>query len=69
MASPLTEANTTFALDLLRKLSDGENKTKNVFVSPFSISSALAMALLGARGKTAQQMSEVIQPHTLFGDS
>ncbi|XP_075899250.1 leukocyte elastase inhibitor-like [Nelusetta ayraudi] len=56
--SPLSEANTAFALDLLRKLSDDEDK--NVFFSPFSISSALAMALLGARGNTAQQMSEVL---------
>ncbi|XP_075888894.1 leukocyte elastase inhibitor-like [Nelusetta ayraudi] len=55
--SPLSKANTAFALDLLTKLSD-EDKTKNVFFSPFSISSALTMALLGARGNTAQQMSE-----------
>ncbi|XP_075897468.1 leukocyte elastase inhibitor-like [Nelusetta ayraudi] len=55
--SPLSKANTAFALDVLTKLSD-EDKTKNVFFSPFSISSALAMALLGARGNTAQQMSE-----------
>ncbi|XP_075872210.1 leukocyte elastase inhibitor A-like [Nelusetta ayraudi] len=56
---PLSKANTAFALDLLRKLSD-EDKTKNIFFSPFSISSALAMVLLGARGNTAQQMSEVL---------
>uniref|UniRef100_A0A4W6G0Z6 Serpin B6 n=1 Tax=Lates calcarifer TaxID=8187 RepID=A0A4W6G0Z6_LATCA len=57
MFSPLSKANTTFCLDLFRKLSD-EDKTANVFFSPFSISSALAMVMLGARGNTATQMSE-----------
>uniref|UniRef100_A0A4W6G1X2 Serpin B6 n=1 Tax=Lates calcarifer TaxID=8187 RepID=A0A4W6G1X2_LATCA len=56
--APLSKANTTFCLDLFRKLSD-EDKTANVFFSPFSISSALAMVMLGARGNTATQMSEL----------
>ncbi|XP_054893923.1 leukocyte elastase inhibitor A-like isoform X2 [Poeciliopsis prolifica] len=70
-SSPLSEANTTFSLALLRKLSE-DNKTANIF-SPFSISSALAMVLLGARGDTATQMSECLKiqdcqddVHTLF---
>uniref|UniRef100_A0A674P9S8 Serpin B6 n=1 Tax=Takifugu rubripes TaxID=31033 RepID=A0A674P9S8_TAKRU len=42
----------------LQKLSDHDT-TANIFYSPFSISSALAMVLLGARGNTAAQMSEV----------
>uniref|UniRef100_A0A3Q2DU62 Leukocyte elastase inhibitor n=1 Tax=Cyprinodon variegatus TaxID=28743 RepID=A0A3Q2DU62_CYPVA len=50
-------ANTTFSLALLKKLSE-DNSTSNVFFSPFSISSALAMVMLGARGNTATQMSE-----------
>ncbi|GLD55024.1 leukocyte elastase inhibitor-like protein [Lates japonicus] len=58
-SAPLSKANTTFCLDLFRKLSD-DNKTANVFFSPFSISSALAMVMLGARGNTATQMSEVL---------
>lgn len=57
--TPLTSANTTFSLALLKKLGDNDN-TANVFFSPFSISSALAMVLLGARGNTATQMSEVL---------
>uniref|UniRef100_A0A3Q2QVG0 Serpin domain-containing protein n=1 Tax=Fundulus heteroclitus TaxID=8078 RepID=A0A3Q2QVG0_FUNHE len=52
-----TKANTTFSLALLRKLSE-DNKTANIFFSPFSISSALAMVMLGARGNTAIQISE-----------
>nr|XP_046226557.1 leukocyte elastase inhibitor-like isoform X2 [Scatophagus argus] len=61
MASPthLSKANTSFCLDLFKKLSD-EDKTGNIFFSPFSISSALAMVMLGARGNTAAQMSEVL---------
>uniref|UniRef100_A0A674NPE8 Serpin B6 n=1 Tax=Takifugu rubripes TaxID=31033 RepID=A0A674NPE8_TAKRU len=43
-------ANTSFSLALFRKLSDNDT-TANIFYSPFSISSALAMVLLGARGK------------------
>ncbi|GAA6219432.1 leukocyte elastase inhibitor-like [Lates japonicus] len=59
-SAPLSKANTTFCLDLFRKLSDNDN-TANVFFSPFSISSALAMVMLGARGNTATQMSECLK--------
>nr|XP_005886697.1 PREDICTED: serpin B6 isoform X2 [Bos mutus] len=52
----LSEANGTFALTLLKKL--GEGNSKNVFISPLSISSALAMVLLGAKGNTAAQMCQ-----------
>ncbi|XP_070708717.1 leukocyte elastase inhibitor-like isoform X2 [Pempheris klunzingeri] len=58
-SAPLSKANTTFSLALFKKLHD-ENKTANIFYSPFSISSALAMVMLGARGNTAAQMSEVL---------
>ncbi|KAM9713061.1 serpin peptidase inhibitor, clade B (ovalbumin), member 1, like 3 [Menidia menidia] len=57
--TPLAKANTSFSLDLLKTLGDND-KTANVFYSPFSISSALAMVMLGARGNTATQMSEVL---------
>ncbi|KAK5877318.1 hypothetical protein CesoFtcFv8_024835 [Champsocephalus esox] len=57
--SKISKANTTFALDLFKKLSD-DDKTANIFYSPFSISSALAMVMLGARCKTSAQMSEVL---------
>lgn len=60
--TPLSKANTTFSLALFKKLSDND-KTANIFYSPFSISSALAMVMLGARGNTATQMSEVKHTH------
>ncbi|XP_068850356.1 serpin B6-like isoform X2 [Capricornis sumatraensis] len=53
----LSEGNGTFALTLLKKL--GADNSKNVFISPLSLSSALAMVLMGAKGNTAAQMCEV----------
>ncbi|XP_077077716.1 leukocyte elastase inhibitor-like isoform X2 [Siphateles boraxobius] len=55
----LTAANTQFSLDLFKKISGG-NASGNVFFSPVSISSALAMVSLGARGNTAAQMIKVL---------
>lgn len=57
-STDLSKANTSFCLALLKELGD-EDKTANIFFSPFSISSALAMVLLGARCNTATQMSKV----------
>ncbi|XP_058932609.1 serpin B6-like isoform X2 [Kogia breviceps] len=54
----LSEANGTFALTLLKHL--GEDNSKNVFLSPISISSALAMVFMGAKGDTAAQMSQAL---------
>lgn len=54
----LSKSNTSFSLALFKELGDND-KTANIFYSPFSISSALAMVLLGARGNTATQMREV----------
>lgn len=59
----LSEANGTFALSLLKKL--GEDNSKNVFFSPMSISSALSMVFMGAKGNTAAQMSQV-RPRSHF---
>ncbi|XP_010883988.3 leukocyte elastase inhibitor-like isoform X1 [Esox lucius] len=57
--SSVSVANTNFSLDLFKKITE-KKKTGNVFYSPLSISSALAMVSLGARGNTATQMSEVL---------
>ncbi|KAL1764885.1 serpin B6 isoform X1, partial [Sigmodon hispidus] len=54
----LQEANGTFALNLLKIL--GEDTSKNVFFSPMSISSALAMVCMGAKGSTASQMMQAL---------
>ncbi|XP_035514373.1 leukocyte elastase inhibitor-like isoform X3 [Morone saxatilis] len=65
--TPLTKANTTFSLALFKKLSD-DDKAGNIFYSPFSISSALAMVMLGARGNTATQMSECLKTKDSMDD-
>lgn len=54
----ISSSNTAFALELLRTLSQ-VNPTGNIFVSPLSITSALAMVYLGAKGDTAAQMAKV----------
>ncbi|XP_016382199.1 leukocyte elastase inhibitor-like [Sinocyclocheilus rhinocerous] len=56
---PLPAANTQFSLNLFKKISGG-NTSGNVFYSPISISSALAMVSLGAKGNTAAQMFKVL---------
>ncbi|XP_074908470.1 serpin B6-like isoform X1 [Buteo buteo] len=55
----LCAANTTFALDLLRKLCENRSG-RNLFFSPFSISSALSMILLGSKGNTEAQIAKVL---------
>ena len=54
----LVARDTDFAIRLYRQIIGSEQG--NVFISPYSISTALSMAYAGARGKTAQQMAEVM---------
>ena len=55
----LVDGNGRFAFDLFRQIS-GENPGKNVLISPFSISTALAMTYAGARGDTETQMARTL---------
>jgi len=52
----VVSANNQFALDLYSRL---KNDDGNIFFSPYSISTALAMTYEGARGKTANEMQSV----------
>jgi len=54
---PVVKGNTAFALDLYAELRSGEG---NLFFSPLSISTALAMTYAGARGDTAKEMGTVL---------
>ncbi|XP_054984877.1 leukocyte elastase inhibitor-like [Sorex araneus] len=56
---PLSAANTLFALDLFRVLSH-EDPNANIFFSPLSVSSALAMVFLGTRGSTEAQLAKTL---------
>ncbi|XP_075069075.1 serpin B6-like isoform X1 [Mixophyes fleayi] len=55
----LHNANGSFAINIFKKIS--ETNKCNLFFSPISMSSALAMIHLGAKGETAAQMSKVLQ--------
>jgi len=54
----LSEANAKFAVDLYERQVSATDA--NTFFSPFSISMALAMTYLGARGETKSQMKDVL---------
>ncbi len=55
--SAVAHGNTAFAVDLYQRLCQQDG---NLFFSPFSISSALAMTRAGAAASTAQQMDAVL---------
>jgi serpin B len=57
--------NTEFALALYGRLASNEG---NLFLAPYSMSSALAMTYAGARGNTAAQMADALR-FTLKGDA
>ena len=71
----LAAANVAFALDVYLKLSI-MTPADNIFVSPLSVSAALAMTYLGARGDTASMMKKVLrleawsdpELHAAFGE-
>ncbi|MCU0547579.1 MAG: serpin family protein [Oscillatoriaceae cyanobacterium Prado104] len=56
----LVKGNTKFALDLYQQIRSQTPDTENIFFSPYSVSSALAMTSAGARGNTAAQMNQVL---------
>jgi serpin B len=55
----ITDGNNIFAFKLFHGVRSTKNN--NLFYSPFSISTALAMTYAGARSETAQQMSQTMQ--------
>jgi serpin B len=56
--APVVEANTAFALSLYARLREREG---NLFFSPYSISTALAMTWSGARDTTEQEMARALR--------
>lgn len=51
------KGNSIFGFDLYQQLKENEG---NLFFSPYSISTALAMTYAGARGQTEKEMAEVL---------
>ena len=69
----LVSGNSSFAFNLYQQLK--KNNTGNLFYSPYSISTALAMTYAGAAGDTEKQMSSALhftlpqaQLHTAFNE-
>jgi len=57
MSKDIEPGNTAFALDLYKELQEEQG---NLFLSPYSISTALAMTYAGAKKTTAEQMADVL---------
>jgi serine protease inhibitor len=55
----LASANTGFAFALLKEITR-EQPTRNVFISPYGVSSVLQMVCNGAGGKTRQELQQVL---------
>ncbi|MCD6351507.1 MAG: serpin family protein [Armatimonadetes bacterium] len=56
----VAQDNDEFALDLYKQVASAEDG-KNVFLSPFSISTALAMTYAGAVGQTKEEMKQTLR--------
>ena len=54
------KAEMNFGVDLLKKCFDPENGSKNLLLSPLSVSTALAMTANGADGETKKEMEKVL---------
>ena len=61
----VVQGNNEFALALFARLRENQG---NLFFSPYSISTALAMTYAGARGDTKMQMAKVLHFPTLAGE-
>jgi serpin B len=57
----LQEGNLAFALDLYREIASGASADDNLFISPHSVSTLMAMTYAGARGNTQSQISAALQ--------
>ncbi|HEX9972565.1 MAG TPA: serpin family protein, partial [bacterium] len=56
----LVESDNSFGLKVFREINNDE-KNKNVFISPLSISMALGMTLNGANGATKEAMQSALE--------
>lgn len=64
----VVSANTKFGVNLFNEIRKTE-QDKNIFISPFSVSIALAMTLNGAAGETEQAMANTLQLQGLSSES
>ena len=64
----LVSSNNAFGFDMFRTINKSENPDKNVFISPLSISLALAMTYNGANGDTKTEMQNTLRFPDLSAD-
>lgn len=60
ISSGFTDRNSKFAFNLFKQV-NSEDGEKNVFISPLSVSTALAMTYQGAEGTTREAMANALQ--------
>ena len=61
LRSEVVNGNSQFAIDLYQNINASEDsKGKNIFISPFSISTALAMTYEGSRNNTRKEMASAL---------
>lgn len=68
-AKSLVEADNAFAFSIFDAVVQNEIESKNIFISPLSISLALAMTYNGAEGETKAAMKEALELNGLNTDA
>jgi len=61
----LLKSENTFAFDIFKKILENAPESKNIIISPLSISCALSMTLNGANGATRDAMLEALRVNGL----
>lgn len=64
----LISSENTFSYDIFKKIIDDTPESKNIIISPLSISTALSMALNGANGATRDGMLEALRMNGVSTD-
>lgn len=64
----LVDSGNSFAFDIFRKVTERSDETKNVIISPLSISVALSMTMNGANGATKEAMAEALRINGISPD-
>jgi serpin B len=61
ISKEIVESNNAFALELLQTIYENDIEDENIFISPLSMSMALAMINNGATGQTKKELTEVLR--------
>ena len=62
----MAENSYNFAVNLFQAVSKKQTSEKNIFISPYSISTVLSTLLLGAKENTASELETVLQSDSSF---